>query len=357
LWMKRNRLYPGSEWDLYQLADLQNKLGRYQDAYDTIQKAIAINPTNYHYYDTLEQAENGLGYSAGQIVRERAEHDQFAAELLRQRGSKYAQDWEDERWRLLSKLVNKPEAKETRCNKDLTVCSDSRVLEDNSDWALFTILDIKEAGPDTRIVNINHGEESGIVAGSTGNVYAVYSWKKDDQRPEVKIGTAEVLSVGYGSAKARVKMTKPEGGGLVRVGDTIGLEFRVPKIEHRSTLWSVVKFSIGFEDQNDKKIADFDTLYSKETPDLDRALYQDMLNDIHEYGRLKGDSLNDGKPVSEGKKGAKPVKVREVLESANQEDLDRFFKYMIKFPRSFFGYKWRVSALYANWAEQGMPEE
>jgi hypothetical protein len=105
------------------------------------------------------------------------------------------------------------------------------------------------------------------------------------------------------------------------------------------------------------EIVEFGTLYSEETPELDRDLYQQMLNDIHEYGRLKGDGLNDGKPVSEGKMAAKPKKKREILESADKDDLDHFFKYIAKFPRTFFGHNWKVGALYAYWAEQGMPEQ
>jgi hypothetical protein len=82
-----------------------------------------------------------------------------------------------------------------------------------------------------------------------------------------------------------------------------------------------------------------------------------MLNDIHEYGRIKGDSLNDGKPVSEGKMAGKPMKMRDVMEAANQGDLENFFKYLIKVPRTFFGGSWKISALYAWWAAQGMPEK
>ena len=353
---KKDRLYPGDAWNLYQLADLQNKLGEHQEAYDTIKKAIAISPADWRYYDVLDAAEKGLGYSAGQRQRERAEYDHLVAEYLRERGSKNAQGWEDEHWRMLSELVDKEGSEEVRCNPNMMVCITSRVTREEGDWALFKIKSVKDTGTDTRLVEINHGNDRGIVAGTAGTVYARYTFDDKDKRPEVTIGTGEVTSVGDESALVRVKLLKPEGPSLVRVGDTIGLGFRAPKVERRSPLWTVLKFDIGFVDQNNKKIVELGTLYSKESPEVDHNVCQQMLNDIHEYGRIKGDSLNEGKLVSKGKMAAKPMKMREILEAANQDDLENFFKYLTKVPRTFFGYNWKVSELYASWAAQGMPE-
>jgi hypothetical protein len=353
--VKRDRWYPGDAENLYQLADLQNRLGKHQDAYDTIRKAIAINPASWRYYDVLDAAEKGLGYSAGQRQRERAEYDRMVAEYLRRQGSESAQGWENEHWTILSELVDKVGGEEVRCNPDMTVCTTTKLTREEGQWGLFSIKSVKETGPDTRLVEINHGQDSGIVAGTAGTVFSRYTWDDNDKRPEVQIGTGEVLSVSAESALVRVKLLKPEGPGLVRVGDPVGLGFRTPKVEHRSPLWAVTKFAIGLLDQNNKSIVDFDTLYSKESLELDRHLYEQMLNDIHEYGRLKGDTLNEGKPVSAGKMAGK--RMREILDAANQEDLDRLLKYMTTFPRTLFGHDWPVSGLYANWAALGMPEQ
>jgi tetratricopeptide (TPR) repeat protein len=247
---KRDRLYPGDASNLFQLADLQNKLGKHQEAYDTIRKAIEINPANWHYYDILDAAEKGLGYSAGQRQRERAKYDHLVAEYLRRRGNDNAKGWEDEHWTILSELVDKVGGEEVRCNPDVTVCTTSRVTREEGDWALFGIRSVKDTGADTRLVEINHGKDSGIVAGTAGTVFARYTWDDKDKRPEVKIGTGDVISVSDESALVRVKLLKAEGPGLVRVGDTVGLSFRTPKAE-RSSLWTVLKFDIGFVDQND----------------------------------------------------------------------------------------------------------
>ena len=358
---KTDRFYPGLTWNLYQIAELQNKLGRFADAFDTIQRAIRIDPTNYNYYKTRAEAEKGLGYSERQIQYDQAEGDRVAEEFLRRRGQEHdledADNWGDDHWRLLSKLAEEPAGEDVRCNSDMTTCVTSRVTKGLGEWALFGIDSVKEAGQDTRFVDISKGKNEGVVVGSNGEVYARYSYDEKDKRSVVKIGTAEVVSVEPETAMVKVKMPKPEGDSLVREGDVVGLYFRTPKIDHRSPLWSVLKFNISFADSSDKTIADFDTLYSKESPELDHTLYQKMLNDIHEYGRVKGDSLNDGKPVSKGKLAAKPMKVRDALEAATQEDLDRFFKYVVKVPRTFFGYKWRVGVFYEWWVEQGMPED
>jgi len=206
-------------------------------------------------------------------------------------------------------------------------------------------------------VQVKQGGNDGIVLGSMGNVFSLYSKEKDHERTVANIGSAEVLSVEPQSALLRVKMTKPEGDGIVRAGDGVQLKVRTPKIEHRSKLWSVVKFNISLEDMKGKKIAGFDMLYSKESPQLDQAIYQKLLDDINEVGKLFGDDWDEGKPISKGKFAGKPTRLRQALEKTSREDLDGFFQYVVKFPAKYFGHNWRIGAIYAYWVLLGMPEK
>jgi energy-coupling factor transporter ATP-binding protein EcfA2 len=359
--LRYQQLYPGSDWNLSQLAELQIKLKQFANAYDTIQKAIAIDPADYRYYQTRADAEKGLGYSEAHIQRDRAEGNRVAVEFLRRKGSKEdldkANNWEEDQWIILSKLGDKSASDEVHCNSDLSTCRTVRVTHDSGEWAIFGITSVQMADQDTRIVQIKQGGNDGIVLGATGNVFSLYSNEKEHERNVANIGRAEVLSVEPQSALLRVKMPKPDGDGMVRAGDGVQLLVRTPKIEHRSKLWSVVKFNIVLEDLNGKKIAGFDTLYSKESPELDRAIYQKLLEDIQEVGRQFGDKWDEGKPISKGKFAGKPIRLREALGKTSREDLDGFFQYVVKFPATYFGHNWRIGGIYAYWVLLGMPEK
>jgi Flp pilus assembly protein TadD/energy-coupling factor transporter ATP-binding protein EcfA2 len=235
------------------------------------------------------------------------------------------------------------------------------VTQDSKEWAIFRIVSVQVADQDTRIVQINQGGNDGVVPGSAGDVYAHYSTEKDKDGEHVRsaaiIGSAEVLSVEPQSALLRVKMPNPIGSGLVRPGDGVKLIVRTPKIEHRSKLWSVVKYDIALEDLKEEKIAGFGTLYSKESPELDRAIYQKLLDDIHAAGKLHGDDWDKGKPISVGKFADKPMRLRQAMEKTSREDLDSFFEYVVKSPLSYFGRDWWISDIYAYWVLLGMPEK
>lgn len=367
-WRSRyDRLYPANDWNLWQLAESENKLKQFADAYDTIQRAIAINPIGYPYYKTRAEAEKGLGYPEEQIQQDRADGERAAVEFFRRRADKeaedldYANDWERDEWKILSGLGAKPGSEEVRCNAAVTTCVTFGLASDHGERAILGIESVKEVNKDgenrdTRIVQIDRGQNDGVVLGSTGDVLARYSKDEKHERRAAKIGTAEVLSVEPQSALLKVRMSNPKDDGMVYARDCVLLNVRTPKIEPRSELWSVVKYNIALQDRKGQEIADFRMLYSKESPELDGVIYQKLLDEIHEFGRLNGDTVNDGKPISKGMFSARPTKAREVLEGASREDLDRFFQYVQKFPGTFFGHKLTISEIYKNWVLQGMPE-
>ncbi len=358
---KYDRFFPGTNPELLgKLATLQIKMKQFAEAYDTIQKAITLDPANYRYYKTRAEAEKRLGYSETQIQRDQAEGDRVATEFLRRRNQTgdpdKARKWEQDRWKLLSDMGDTFSNEQVRCNSDVTTCVAFRVTHDHGERAFTKIASIQAPHPDRPIVKIDRGANDGVLLESTGDVYSPPSEDKNHQRKAARIGSAEVLSVEPQTALLRVKMSNPKGDGMVRAGDAVALTVRTPPIGQRSKLWPVLNYSIALLDLKGQKIADFRTLYSQESPELDQTIYQKLLDDIHETGRLHGDEMDEGKSISNGRFAGHPKRLRQVLEETTREDLDSFFQYLVKSPAAYFGHDWKIGLLYAYWVKMGVPE-
>lgn len=357
---KYDRIFPGTNSDLLgKLATLQIEMKQFADAYDTIQQAITLEPANYSYYNTRAEAEKGLGYSETQIQRDRRIGDRVAAEFLRRRNQETdtdtASNWEQDQWKLYSKMGDKGASEEVRCNSDVTTCLTLRVSHEHGENAFMKIMSLQAANGERPIVTIDRGANDGVVMGSAGTVYSPPSDDHGHVRPAATLGSAEVLSIEPQSALLRVKLSNPKGDGMVRIGDAVQLATRTPAIEQRSKLWSAVNCSIAFVDLRGQKIVDFRTLYKDESPELDQALYQKLLDDIHETGSLYGEEIG-GKSISVGRFADHPMKLRQVLETTSREDLDRFFQYVVSAKASYFGHDWQIGPTYASWVTVGMPE-
>jgi hypothetical protein len=361
-WFARHdRFFPQADAPgLAQRANLQNKMKRYADAYDTIQRAIALDPANDSYYQTRVDAEKGLGYSEFQIQRDRAEGDRVAMEFLRRRNHEEdlttAKTWEQDRWKILSALGDKSTNEQLRCNADVTTCVTFRVIHEHGESAYMRITSVQGSSFERPIVMIDRGADYGVVLGSAGEVYSPPSEENGHERPAAKIGSAEVLSVGPQSSLLKLKVENPKGDSTVRVGDAVRLTVRTPPIEKRSKLWTVLNYSIALTNLREERIVDFRTLYNNESPELDQTIYQKLLDDIRETGRLYGENMDGGNSISAGKFAAHPKRLRQILEETTPEDLDHFFDYVLKFPAAYFGHDSKIGALYANWVQMGMPE-
>jgi hypothetical protein len=82
-----------------------------------------------------------------------------------------------------------------------------------------------------------------------------------------------------------------------------------------------------------------------------------LLDEIHETGRLDGDMIDQHDSIGNVTATAQPGSLRQVLEEANEEDLDRFFQHIVKYPANYFGEDWKIGLLYAYWVKAGMPED
>jgi tetratricopeptide (TPR) repeat protein len=357
-----DRLFPITRPDiLARRAKVQNKMNQFADAYDTIQKTIALDPANREYYEIREEAEKGLGFTEVQIKRDRVEGARAATDFLRRRAHPEDQrqlgTWESERWKILSQFGDQFSNEQTRCNEEVSTCVTFKVTHEQGEWAYLKIISVEPSHGDKRIVKIDRGFDDGVVLGSIGNVYSPPSVENGHERKVSQIGTAEILSIEPRSSLLMVKMSNPSGDGMVRTGDAVGMSIRTPDLPDRSQLWHVLNASITLSDLDGQKIADFRTLYKDESPEVDQRIYQKLLDDIHETGLLYGDQLDQGKPISAVKLAENPRRLREILVETTRKDLDCFLEYVVKFKAGYFGQDWKIGLAYADWVKSGMPDK
>jgi tetratricopeptide (TPR) repeat protein len=245
-----DRLYPAKDPEmLFRRAQVQTRMKQFADAYDTIQKAIALHPAKPEYYETRAEVEKGLGYTEVQIQRDRAEGGRVATGFLRRRAHREDQGdlsrWESDHWNILSKFGNQFSDEQTRCNSKVTTCLTFKVTHEHGEWAYLRIISVEPSHGDTRIVKIDRGSNDGVVLGSTGQVYSPPSIENGHERKVAQIGSAEILSIEPQSSLLMVKMLDPKGDGMVRIGDASGLSIRTPDLTERSKLWPVLNSSIA----------------------------------------------------------------------------------------------------------------
>jgi hypothetical protein len=205
-------------------------------------------------------------------------------------------------------------------------------------------------------VTLDKGSKDGIVVGSEGNVYSHLS-TNGHERNIKKIGTGQAVSVEGDTALVHIQMESPEGDGLVRQDDFVYLKAITPSISNRSALWEVVKYNATFSDFHEGKIFDYRTLYSEDTPELEREFLDRVLGSIHDAGEISRQELDDrfmkGKPVSKGLFANKALS--EALRKTTIADVNMFVNYLVKRPSEVIGLKMPVWKLYAAWVALGAP--
>lgn len=210
-----------------------------------------------------------------------------------------------------------------------------------------------EAGEgDQRVVQVDRGTADGWRAGLRGACLAAYATARPD-RPTGTIGTAEILAVTDDTATVRVTRTKGQPGWPVVPGDAIECPARVPRLPERSALWPLVRDHIDLLSVSGKTVfCDYRTLYSRETPELARAIAGQMLDDIHQAGADFADDARKA-PFTRGPYAGKTL--RQVMEGAREEDLHAFFLYLEEFTGKYLNHRWKISEIFATWVLHDAP--
>jgi hypothetical protein len=353
------RMSPFNPQAFLHQARLANLQKRYPEALRSVEAAIAMQPGNLALYDARAEAERGLGVNEAQVKRNLADGYRQAGDILKRHGEMASADGAyRQSWETLAQLAKGRDNEEIRCDSDLSTCNVTKTVVGSGEWVYSGIVSVAGEGGAVREARIDKGSADGIVAGEQGNIWSLYS--KDAQGHErhiMKLGTGEVLSVEPDSALVRLKMDSPTGDGLARQHDCLQLMARVQRHPKDSHLWALAKYNIIVEDVNSMKIMDYRTLYSGHTPELEDKLRQAMLQDIHELGRIYGDKLGERvretTTITKDRFGGKTV--REALESATLEDLDKTLEYAAKYPGDFFGQRWKTGIIYLTWMVYSTP--
>lgn len=328
---------------------------RYGDALQLITIAIGMDPSDLSLYKERAAIQQAMGFNDLQVKRNLAEGYRQAGYTLRMRENSYSDSADEKEWETLADLAKNHANDEVRCDAALTTCNITSTVAVNSEWIYSGILAVKQDGGNAKSVEarIDKGSEDGIVVGSQGNVWSRYSKSEDGhQRNIIRLGRSEVLSVEPHSALIRIQVEWPEGDGLVRNRDMVQLKARTPLLSGRSSLWSVAKYNVTFLDMDNHVLFDYDSLYSKETPELDSKLLQRMLEDIHQAGQLYTGPLS---PAPKGIFAGQSLK--QAMEKTSTAELQGFLDYLVKYPGVVFGERFRLSPLYAAWIYAGTPSE
>jgi len=357
--IRYQRLFPGNPAMYTRRAQIEVTAKRYREALHSIETAIAMDGANLENYEIQAQAQRGMGFSESRIQRTLAFGYRRAADILDKEGeTQRAKKAYAKSWNKLSEIAGKNSSEEIRCDSNLTTCTFSKTEMVTSEWIFASIESIDSGSGNERGAKIDKGTDDGIVVGQEGVIWSPYS-KSDNgsERQVMKLGTAKVLSAEPHSSLVRVTMDTSEGDGLVRQNDCVRLKARTRPHPKQSRLWTLATYNISIEDLTHKTIVDYRTLYFNETPELDNALLQTMLDDLHKSGQIYGDQIAaqffNGKPIPRGTFEGKTV--REAMETATLDDLNKCLDSALRSPGPFLGNRWNTGTIYATWIMTDTP--
>jgi energy-coupling factor transporter ATP-binding protein EcfA2 len=353
------RLNPSNAAMYRRRAEVEIEEKLYGKALHSIEIAIAMEGDNLKNYEIREQAQIGMHITELRAKRTLAFGYRRAAELLEKEGkTESANQAYEKSWEKLAEIAKNGPNEEIRCDGRLTTCTFAKTVRVNSERIFSGIQSLEPGSGNEREVHIDKGTEDGIVVGQQGEIWSLYAEDSDGhERHVMKLGVGEVLSVEPRSALVRITMEKPEGDAMVREHDCLRLRARTLPHPEGSRLWPLVSYNITINDLKGNLIVDYRTLYSEETPELDNKLMQTMLEDLHESGRKYGDQFEkqffESKPIPSGIFEGKTV--RQAMESATLEDLNKSLDHALKYPGDFLGNKWKTETVYLYWLMAGAP--
>lgn len=361
-YLQQNRQYldryyktsPYSPSTILHQAKLAKIEKRYGEALQLIGIAIGVDPTNLSYYKLRAEIQQALGISEAQVKRNLADGYHEAALISKMRG-RYWEGANNKEWETRADIAKETAIEEVRCDPSLTTCSVTKTEAVNGEVIYSGVLSILQSDEHSRVIEakINRGSEDGIVVGSQGKVWSRYSKNEKGHERQIELlGTSEVLSVEPHSSLIQIQLDHPEGDGRARERDMVQLKARTPLISGRSSLWTVAKNDVILEDSYKNTLLDYDTLYSKESPQVDSDLLERMLQEVHAAGRR---AEGRTETVKEGKFGGQPM--NRVLENATPADFKTFIDYVAKYPGAVFGSRLDLSTLFTDWVEIGAPSE
>ncbi|MFK7948278.1 MAG: tetratricopeptide repeat protein [Saprospiraceae bacterium] len=192
-------------------------------------------------------------------------------------------------------------------------------------------------------------ENFGFEVGTTGDVYGLYD--KNNRARNQKIGTITIIKIEgisvYFDYENKTDVT-------IKKGDLIAFEIDVPKTNHERVLYKIFALNIRFLDVYDKFVFegfDFGKIVSEAE---EKALMNKLLDEIHFVGSaMKEQSETFPKITEKGRFG--DTDIYSAMEMATYEDLRSFLRYVEAKSLKYQGHTWRISEVFATWADSGTP--
>lgn len=368
--LKRSLTLNPSADTYYKLAKLQNDSGSHQDAFESIKMAVSLrgDSADFYreresYYKERERTEEGLGVS--EVERKRhlaAGYSEIGASLLKQLKTYQAFEAYKASQRVLSEVAKNGENAAVSADLVLAAANLSRVREISRTPTVLEliscrILSMEEGNGPRREVVVDRGTRDGVIPGSEGVVWSIYSNVDNKERKVQKIGTARIVSVESQSADVEVVMDNASGAGMIQIGDMV--EFRVkvpvPLTPERSILWQLSKYHINFYSEAGNRIfGDYRALYADENEQLVEQELDAMLQEIQKTAEVLAELEVMSTQLTEGRFKGKTLK--EVMANPQRPDLRDFLAYVMKYPATHYGKDEKIGRMFGVWLLQGTPQ-
>jgi hypothetical protein len=327
--------------------------GRKMQALRLIATAIEMKPDSFDLYDLRAKIQRSLGFDDTQVRSALVSGYSQAGYALKARGDWRASSALEKEWNAASQVASRSDPADIRCNDSMSVCSFTRFANVESEEIYSRILGIRnDKGNVTVIqVTIDRGRDDGVIVGTKGEIWAQYlKFGRGHERPVMRIGTGEVVSVKRDSALVSIEVDHAQGDGLVRKGDMMKLRIPVPAGHLQSLMWSLAKSDVSFLDSAGMPLVDFQDLYLTDTPSREQEFVQYVLNDIRKSAKNEKDRPD---LIPKGRFQGKTC--YEAMSTANEAEVRDFLTDMTSYPMwgLYLTEQYHVADMYVEWLELG----
>ena len=219
-----------------------------------------------------------------------------------------------------------------------------------------SIESIKKSTHDAAIeATIDGGSNDGVYEGAEAEVYGKHR-KDGEDRANRLLGTAKIIEVKPNFSKVQIQLINPKDTFYnVYEEDLVAVPIRFPQNPLKDLFLEVSLMNIKFLDNYGKLLAHPRTLMYYASPQLEKEVYQRMLDAVEEiYAMIKDDSKYDPKEkITRGR--FKGITWKEAMGRSSASDLKAFLGFVRNYPGKYMGGTWKISETYATWLLSNAP--
>jgi len=223
-----------------------------------------------------------------------------------------------------------------------------------TDRAQFRIKEIISETHDTVVVALDAGAYDGIIPGTLGSGYGIWSEMFTDRGAEY-IGSVEIFEINLHSSKATIFLQKPDDPELrIMPGDLVRLTYRRPIMDWQTPLFTIYAQNIRFLNKNAVEFLNFRQLIDYGTPLLEQQVLYTMLDDIRKTAlEISGRMQDEWLQPLENKRFS-GLNLVEALIHSQIDDIISYLDFVNSFPGNFYGRTLPLNIYYAQWVLDGL---